>query len=244
MYVLRTYVFKNSIEIEKKHTHRFRKKGQKRNQKSNPTPETMKKYNLVKQVDYLRRLIKLNFYEGYHMVLTYDKNDRPTPELAKKQLNNFIARMRYHLKKQGVEFKYITVTEYENKALHHHIIIQDIPGILKLVTKQWKHGQVNFTPMHKDDDVDTLANYLIKETSKTFKEDGVHKTRYNPSRNLEKPTYTEKIIMSNSFRKDPVVPKGYILDRDSYVYGVSEVTGYEYQKYTLIKIRAGERMRI
>ena len=49
--------------------------------------------------------------------------------------------------------------------------------------------------------------------------------------------------MANSFRKEPSVPKGYILDRDSYVYGVSEVTGYEYQKYTLIKIRVSERMR-
>lgn len=85
MYVLRKYVFENSIEIEKLHTHRFHRKGQKRNEKTNPTPEKMQEYNKRKQTDYLRRLIKLNMSGGYHVVLTYDKNNRPDRALAKQQ---------------------------------------------------------------------------------------------------------------------------------------------------------------
>ncbi len=241
MYVKRTYNLPGSVEVEKLHTHKYHKKGQKRNQKSDPSPETVKKYNLRRQMDYLRRLIKLNFKDGWHMVLTYDKNNRPEAQLAKKQLTNFLNRMRYHMRKAGYELKYITVTEYENKAIHHHVIINDMPGLIRLVGKQWWHGQANFTAIYEGEDVSTLAEYLIKETDKTFREDDVHGTRYNPSRNLEKPTYTEEIIKANTFRKEPVVPDGYVLDRDSFVYGVSEVTGYEYQRYTLKKIVSGMR---
>lgn len=240
MYVLRKYIFDNSIEVEKLHTHKYRKKGQKRNAKSNPTPEAMKKYNRQKQIDYIRRIIKLNFQSGFHLVLTYKKNERPDAALAKKQLTNFINRMRYHMKKQGYELKFLMTTEYENKAIHHHIVINDMPGLIKLVKKQWWFGRPNFTPIDDNDDVATLAEYLIKETDKTFRDDKVHGTRYSSSRNLIKPTYTEEIIQANSFRKEPRVPSGYILVRDSFVYGVSEVTGYEYQRYELRKIQQEE----
>lgn len=235
MYVLRKYVFENSIEIEKLHTHRFHRKGQKRNEKTNPTPEKMQEYNKRKQTDYLRRLIKLNMSGGYHVVLTYDKNNRPDRALAKQQFKNFMDRIKYHLRKKGKEIKYITTTEYESKAIHHHVVINDIDGIISLIKKQWWHGIANFTPI--TDDVYTLAEYLIKETDKTFrKEDSVHGARYSRSRNLVEPTFEEKIIKADSFRKEPRVPNGYVLNRDTFVYGVSEVTGYEYQKYELKKI--------
>lgn len=236
MYVKRTYCFPGSVEIEKLHTWKCRKKGQKRNKKSKPTPDTMKNYNLKKQTDYLRRLIKLNFPNGWHMVLTYDKNNRPDAALAEKQLKNFLNRMRYHMRKAGYELKYIITTEYESKAIHHHVVIDDMPGLIRMAGKQWWHGQANFTAIYESGEVATLAEYLIKETDKTFRKSDVHGTRYSCSRNLEKPTYTEEIVKANTFRKDPVVPDGYVLERDSFVYGVSEVTGYEYQKYTLKKI--------
>lgn len=235
MYILRKYIFQNSIEIEKLHTHKYHKKGQKRNCKTNPTPEKMQEYNRIRQIDHLRRLIKLNMPGGYHMVLTYDKNNRPDKALAKKQFNNFMARIKYHLSKSGQEIKYITTTEYENKAIHHHVVINDIDGIISLVKQQWWYGTPNFTPLADGEDVRTLAEYLIKETDKTFRLDDVHGTRYSRSRNLVEPTCTEKVIGADSFRKEPKAPDGYVLNRDSFVYGVSD-TGYEYQKYELKKI--------
>ena len=82
--------------------------------------------------------------------------------------------MKYHLGKIGVEFKWVLVTEYENKAIHHHVIINDAPGLFEIVKKQWKYGRPNFTPL--DDDVQGLAEYLVKETNKTFRnEDNVNK---------------------------------------------------------------------
>ena len=148
----------------------------------------------------------------------------------------FLRRMKYWLSKEGVELKYILVTEYENKAIHHHIIINDSPNLIKLVGKQWPHGQANFTLLYVDDDVATLAEYLIKETDKTFREDPNCKLRYTCSRNLEKPEPRVEIIKANEFRKEPKIPKGYILEADSLVNGVSSATGYEYQSYRLTKI--------
>ena len=65
---------------------------------------------------------KANFKatEDYHLVLTYKKNNRPTPEQAKKYLKNFIQNMRNAYRRLDEELKYILVTEYENKAIHHH----------------------------------------------------------------------------------------------------------------------------
>lgn len=237
MYVKREYKFENSIEIEKLYTYSHHRKGEKRNGRSKPTPESMKKYNYRRVINYIRRLIKLNFMGGWHMTLTYRKNARPEAALAKKNLELFMRRMAYHYKKQGHELKYIIVTEYQNKAIHHHVIINDIPILAELVIKQWRYGQPNFTAIYDNDDVATLAEYLVKETEKTFREDSVHGTRYSCSRNLKKPEYTEKVIKANSFREYPTIPEGYILDVDSLVNGVSEVTGYEYQSYTLKKIQ-------
>ena len=236
MYIKKTYQFKNSIEVEKMYSARFGKKGMKHNAKTNPSPEAMKKHNRKKCADNLRRLIKLNFQSGWHMTLTYRKDDRPDRALAKRYVNNFLRRMKYWLSKEGVELKYILVTEYENKAIHHHIIINDSPNLIKLVGKQWPHGQANFTLLYVDDDVATLAEYLIKETDKTFREDPDCKLRYTCSRNLEKPEPRVEIIKANEFRKEPKIPKGYILEADSLVNGVSSATGYEYQSYRLTKI--------
>ena len=120
MYIKKTYQFKNSIEVEKMYSARYGKKGMKHNEKTNPSPEAMKKHNRKKCADNLRRLIKLNFQDGWHMTLTYRKDDRPDRALAKRYVNNFLRRMKYWLSKEAVELKYILVTEYENKAIHHN----------------------------------------------------------------------------------------------------------------------------
>lgn len=237
MYIKKTYYFKNSIEVEKIHTRRYGKKGGKNNPKVNKTPEAMAEHNRQQAIDKLRRIIKANFEDGFHMVLTYNKKDRPDARLAYKQKKNFLERLKYHMKKMGYELKYIEVTEYEGKAIHHHLVINSFPELIELVREQWPFGQANFTPIYKDEDVSTLAEYLIKERDKTFRDDPFAKKRYSRSRNLIVPEPKVEIIKSNSFKKQPTVPKGYTLDVDSLVYGVSAKTGYEYQKYTLKRVR-------
>lgn len=243
MYIKKTWKFKNSIEVEKSYTARFGKKGMKHNPKINSTPEAMMKHNCKRATDKLRRMIKLNFENGFHVVLTYRKTNRPDQEQAHRNLTNFLRRMKYHLDKMGEEFKYIAVTEYENVAIHHHLIINNVPGMIELVNKQWKCGQANFTSIYEDEDVRTLAEYLIKEREKTFRMDPNAKQRYSSSRNLIIPEPKVEIIRANEFRKTPSVPAGYTLDVDSLVQGVSSVTGYEYQKYTLKKIQSVRKRR-
>lgn len=237
MYIKKTWRLGNVIEVEKCHTGRYGKKGMRHNKKTNPSPEAMKECNRQKAIDRLRRLILYNMPDGYHLTLTYRKNDRPDRLEAERQLKNFIRRLQYHIKKAGYELKYIPVTEYENKAIHHHLVINNVPGIIELVKEQWKCGQPNFTPLSEDGDIAVLAEYLIKETDKTFRDDPAVGLRYTHSRNMVMPEPEVKVIKANSFKEYPSVPKGYTLDVDSLVNGVSSVTGYEFQKYTLKKIQ-------
>ena len=62
------------------------------------------------------------------------------------------------------------------------------------------------------------------------------KKRWNSSRNLIIPEPKIEIVSADDWKKDPVVPKGFMLVPDSLIYGVSEVTGYPYQFYRLVQI--------
>lgn len=44
------------------------------------------------------------------------------------------------------------------------------------------------------------------------------------------------IVKADSWREYPKAPKGYMIIPDSIEYGVSEITGYPYQYYRMIKI--------
>lgn len=245
MYIKKIWKFKNSIEIEKYNTFRYKSKGQKRNCKSLPTKESVKKNNRKKAADRLRRLIKANFEDGFHLVLTYNKNDRPDRVQAERELKNFIRRIKYRFKKAGDELKAVMVTEYENKAIHHHLIINnsDHMDVIRTLAEQWRPGNVNFTMLYQDEDVDELAEYLIKETDKTFRNDECNKQRYTRTRNLSEPQCKVEIIKSNSFSHNPKVPDGYELKKSSLLNGISETTGYPYQRYTLLKINKQKRRR-
>ena len=97
----------------------------------------------------------------------------------------------------GADLKYINVTEYKNKAIHHHLLInhiegQDVSKNGSQIVEVWQTGfkYLDDTGQYKD-----LTAYLIKETSKTYKEnDGGHKQRYSCDRNLTMPTPKTEII--------------------------------------------------
>ena len=83
---------------------------------------------------------------------------------------------------------------------------------------------------------EALAEYLIKETEKTFRDpDSTRKQRYTCSRNLLNPEPERKKIKAKTFRQTPKPPKGYKIVEGTLVSGVSEVSGYLYQYYKLIK---------
>ena len=239
-YLKKWIVFDDSVEVEKVFSGRYGKRT-KHSKKVKPTSEEMVKINRRQAAKRLRWKIKANFKatEDYHLVLTYKKNNRPTPEQAKKYLKNFIQNMRNAYRRLGEELKYILVTEYENKAIHHHLIINGIADTIKLVCKYWPHGHPNFTPLFSEQSLGELSDYLIKETDKTFKSGKYQKQRYRCSRNLKEPVIKTEIVFANTFRKEPKPIKNYYIDKDSLVEGVNEF-GHRYQYYTMIKIKKRE----
>ena len=151
--------------------------------------------------------------------------------------------MRKEFKKIGEELKYINVTEYKNKAIHHHLIINHIEGqdVARMVRRLWKFGRPDFKFLDDTGQYKDLAAYLIKETSKTYKEnDGGHKQRYSCSRNLIMPTpKTEIVKKAAKWLPDPKPIKGYYIDKDTVYNGVDPFTGREYQHYTMVKLDYG-----
>lgn len=212
--------------------------------KENPTSEEMDKVNQKNAETKLRRLINANFECGdFHLVLTYKKELRPDPAGAKERIAKFIRTLRKEYKKVGADLKYIHVTEYAATAIHHHLIINDIDNknVSKIIRELWEWGNPKFTPLDDSGQYQKLAEYLIKETSKTYKEkDGGHLQRYSCSRNLIKPVAKTTIIKkANAWSKDPKAIKGYYIDKDSIENGVNMWNGRPFQRYTMIKIDHG-----
>ncbi|MCR1842787.1 hypothetical protein [Murimonas intestini] len=237
------FPLRNSIEVEENHKGNYGAKGQKRKDKKKATQEDIERQNQWNAEKNLRRLINNNFGpDDWHMVLTYEKDKRLVVEAARKAVKRFLAAMRRDFKKLGYELKYIMVTEYENKAIHHHIVIQNIivgqTTTAKLVKKNWEYGRPKFVPMDDTGEYKDLAEYLIKETSKTFKKEGnPNKLRYTRSRNLEVPEPIEEDMYKHEFKNEPEALPGYYIDKDSVVEGENKVSGKPYRYYTMIRLR-------
>ena len=171
------------------------------------------------------------------VTLTYG-TEKPTKEEAKKILNNFLRRMKREYEKEGREFKYIAVTEWEGKRIHHHLVINEID--IKIIKKQWGKGRPHIENL--DDPTKgyaMLASYLIKETNRTFQKDEEHKQRWQCSRNL-KPydKMKREKVSAKEWRKEPAATKGYWLDKASIVNGEWDIGSlyFETQEYRMIKI--------
>lgn len=227
-----------TIEIYRSYTKRTGKHP--RGDRVNKSPEEMEKANRRHAEKKLTRLINANFVDGdLHVVLTYKKEERPSPEEAKKILAKFWRRMKAEYKKAEEELKYIVVTEYKNKAIHHHCIINNPEGInVTMILKKLWDGIPKMTTLWSDGQYKELAAYLIKETDKTFKdEDSGVKQRYSRSRNLIVPKPKTKVVKkANTWNKNPKPKKGYYIDYDTLVNGIDGWTGREYQSYTMVAL--------
>ena len=241
MYMKKTTKYGNRIEIRKYHTFRCPGKGeQKRGERKMPTKEQMAEANERRACKKLMMLLVENFEFGdWHLVLTYAPDKRPDVDGSKRILKRFFEKARKAYKKAGVEFKYIMVTEWESKSIHHHLAIKDVPGISRLIQELWEMGGVHLTPLYANRDYEGLAEYFVKETKRTFrKEENPYKQRWTRSRNLKEPeVHTEK-VKANSWREEPSVPKslekrGYVIDKNSIVTDVDGM-GYPFQEYVMV----------
>lgn len=250
MYIEKTTRYGNVIEIEKHHTSKYRKPGEKRRKKEKPTSEAVEANNLKKMKHWLFMLLVCNFVMGdHHVVLTYSDDNLPEQELAKKYLQKFLRQMRNAYKKRDRELKWICTTEISKRGrIHHHIVMNDCPDFSKLLAEFWPYGGKHLTPMYKDNDYQGLADYLVKSTSDSFDDEGSSfRKRYTCSRNLAKPEVTTRVIGSGEWRKKPRVSEkqkeeGWCIMDRSIVVG-SDIFGYPYQKYQMVRMEPKKKRR-
>ncbi len=224
-----------SIFVEKIETREY-KRGEKRERRKLSTEEKQKE-NFKTAVRKLHMILNLNFCgEDYWFTLTYPRDSRPGKEQAKKNLKKFIGQLRSEYKKLGKILKWIAVTEWNNKSIHHHMVISGIDETVKIVRKYWKFGRPQFKLLDENGDYEGLAEYIVKETKDTFRlEDTVNKQMYSCSRNLKRPVPERKRILKQSIDKEPYVFKGYYLVKDSVVEGVNAY-GFKYKYYRMLEI--------
>lgn len=199
----------------------------------NPSRAAVIKNNDRLAAKKLTRLMNANFYPGdYHCTLTY-AGDEPTPEEAQKEINNFKRRMTREYKKLGKEFKWIEVTEHHNHRIHHHIVMNWIDETV--IARQWKAGHVRFTELDRTRNYKKLAEYLIKETTKTMRIPGAEtKQRWSASRNLTRPIIKREIVDPRAMYETPRALKGYDIIQDSINRFEHPFTKIEHLEYMMI----------
>lgn len=99
-----------------------------RSKRFKPTSATMARYNQRCRETRLERLVMANFMrDGLFFTPTYRSASYPkTDEEGKKNLRNFLRRLKSFRKKKGLpDLKYIAKTERgtRSRRLHHHLII-------------------------------------------------------------------------------------------------------------------------
>lgn len=195
----------------------------------------MNKINERNRSKKLRRKIIVNFNEGdLWVTLTYAKGKRPADEKeAKKEINKFMRKLRYRFQKMKQAFKWILSTEYMASAIHHHLIVNNPEGmnVMKLINESWTRGHPSFKALYEDGNYAALADYVVKEAKGRVK-----KTAYTCSRNLQEPKVTRTVVSANSWLKEPKAQKGYVVDKTSICMGISDITGYPYQYYSMYRI--------
>ena len=233
----RKVISKNMIEVLDYHTSRTYRRNGKRVKRKCITPDAQKRNNEKQAEVMLRMLIDNNFNTNdCYLTLTY-REQPETWDDAKKDIQNFIRRLKRRYKKLGKELKYIYVAEGKTR-IHFHMIINNAELYSDEINELWSHG------MHKlmlyqgrAEDAVKLARYFIKEKrSACYSEkDSTFKRRWNSSKNLEKPKVKTEILKPSEWRDYIQPPNGYYVETDSVVEDVSE-EGYPYRFYRLIKI--------
>lgn len=199
----------------------------------NPSREAVIKNNDRLAAKKLTRLINANFYPGdYHCTMTY-AGEEPSTEEARREIDNFKRRMAREYKKRGKEFKWIEVTEHHNHRIHHHMVLNYIDETV--IAKQWRAGHVRFVELDRTRNYKKLAEYLIKETTKTMRMPGAEtKQRWSASRNLTRPIIKREIVDPRVLYQTPKALKGYQIVGDSINRFEHPFTKIEHLEYMMI----------
>lgn len=196
-----------------------------RKRRKNMTRPSQQLVNDTRSYKWMRLAMNGNFFRNdYYFTLTYDEAEIPPPsklDHAKKDLSNFLRKVRNHYKKAGMDFKYIWVMEYELDKqgryltrVHFHLVMNK--GIDRDILEDcWSKGRGKNKKMlgyvharriqpNGDFGLERLSGYFSK--GKRWKKG---KKVWNCSRNLTRPQkldyndskytrrFIEKMFLSN-----------------------------------------------
>lgn len=188
MYRQKKYICNDFLDIEITQKRKYQKTINRAKKYKESTP-SQKRHNKKKQERYISRLVNLNFTENDLIIdLTFDEKNLPKNiEEAKKDIRNYIKRIKYFLKKQNenpAKFKYIyTISEIDfertaKKRIHIHMIMSNIDR--DVAEKLWKSGRSNSKRIQYDEyGIAGRAIYMIRQ--------GREERAWNSSTNLIKP---------------------------------------------------------
>ena len=227
------------IEKWKKPTKEARKEA-KRAAKTNATSEAQAKVNRENALRRLRLDINDNFKPGdYWLSFTYAREYAPTDEGCEADYKKLMRSIRKEYKRAGVEMKYISVHNQPGHRPHIHLLITK--GVaLENIQGLWPYSRIDIKLLDESGQYRALAEYIFKHSEE--KSGG---KRWNASKNLTHPQFKERKSSANSWREEPTIPNGWMLDKVSGIErGINPITGAEYQRYTLIKIPETEKGRV
>lgn len=177
------------------------KVGRLREAKTRITPEKMQRLNTERSDRHFVLLADGNFTaEDVHLTLTY-KGETPTEERARKDVRNFLDRVKRLRKKRGLpELRYLGAVEGcadgTRERIHVHILMSG--GIDREELESiWAKGYANADRLRPDENgLEAVARYIVKQ-SRWGK--AKYKKRWFASRNLRQPkTRTSDTKVSNA----------------------------------------------
>lgn len=161
------------------------KRGEKKN-KSSKSKENLNRKNKIKNTV---RLVNANFKkDDLYITLTYKKNTLVDEERAKKDIDNYIKKLKRWFKKNkpDEEFKYIHVIDFvddpkksKRTRIHHHLIVSEMDR--DVAEEKWALGVANAKRLKPNElQFEEVATYMASQA----------KRRIGHSKNLKKPIIT------------------------------------------------------
>ncbi len=261
-YIENDYISANYIEHEIYFRGNYGAKGEKRAERSKPTPLEIKKNNHWNKVKYYRRLMQLNFYPGdLWICLKYKAGTRKEIDKVKADIRNFFNHLRRSYKKRGASLMFIYKLEIGKRGgLHCHVVVNRIPDCDLLMRDAWKKatddaGSIDYQTIEEYGGYAGLAEYICKEPDEEIQgqisflvpEDRKKVYSISSSRNLQRPEPVRKRYNHWTLRKiltgqDEIKPtEGFYIDKDSVKKGVNRFNGMSYLYYTEVRTKMLKR---
>lgn len=246
--------FPRAIEVWEYHDAKYGAPGIRRRKRRKATPEEMAKHNQYNRERMCRWKLREHMEENdLFLTLTFRKEYRPeSMEEAVKAWGRVCGKLRPHYRKHGVPFRWIRNIEVGSRgAWHIHVVMKNCPGIIEALNGAWKTGPKNarvslgsvlIKPLNTSGEFAELAAYMTK-TPET--DSRIVQASYNTSRNMPVPEPKErKYERWQTFEgHDPrMVPKGWYVDKESFVEGVTKA-GYPFRRFQLLPLDRDRRQR-